>query len=272
MTKNATPIAPVVSLIEAPRDTPLVAPEEAKAGEKTTNADRALSALAVSQGLTETLHKRAEEAKARQEALIAINEATAHYFTVKADNEGNEFAGQVATTAVEEAAGTVARAYADAVMSDLLTRKEARQRLGQSFGFKVSDKTGKPTSQPLEPGNTIAKRVSSVTIAIDYMLTGELPDKGGDNLPLVGQTALEEILSDYLTGDITVRAASERIESAIREARVNIPLELNVDKLLTLAGKIQTTSDAIASDETLQEAYAILLETIASIPFPAKAG
>lgn len=267
MAKNDTQTA--LASIAPKAETPLVAPETVTAGTETTPSDKAglFHSLAVSNAFAATLSDRAEEAKRRSLHLAETQEAIANYYetvTAQSDNSAN---GLTARDAIETATSRISLAFAHAIQADAMTRQEARRKLGEAFGFKPSNTTGKPTSTPNEPGNTIAKRVSSVTIAVEYVHTGKLPDKGGDSLPLVGQDKLAEILAEYFDGTITVRAASERVEAAIREARTTVPLELNVEKLVSLAGKIQTAFESIAGDEALREAYAVLFETIAAIPF-----
>jgi hypothetical protein len=227
----------------APSVSPLVKPETVKGG----------MAKAITDNLT-----------ARANFQQACSAAIAEYFATVEENAADERAGMDAAMNVEKATQHVARTFADAILAGALQRAEARRRLGAAFGFKVSPTTGKQTSTPCEPGNTIAKRVSSVTIAAEYAITGVLPDKGGDNLPLVGRDEINEILADFFTDDepITVRAASERIEKAIRDAKETIPLELSPDKINKLAGKIETAAPHIPGNAELVEQYRVLVAVI----------
>lgn len=267
---NTVSPAPAITTVAPAAEKPLVKPSEAKGGDESGPAAIAALNLQLSSGVAARISERAERAK--ELAIHATNtkQAIADYFATLADHEANIIGAKAFEDAKETATANVSRAFADAILADAMTRVEARQKLGEAFGFAVSTSTGKPTSKPMEPGNTIAKRVSSVTIACEYALTGELPEKGGDSLPSVGQEKVAEILSDYWNGNITVRAASERIEAAIKEARVTIPLEMDAEKLIKLAGKIQTASEAIGNDPALSEAYVILLETIAALPLSAE--
>lgn len=222
--------------------------------------------------------KAENESKASREARIAsileskaasvsamgdIKRTIADYFAAKEDTAVQEAMGQEAASTVERAADTVADVVCNAVLAGLIDRKTARRKLGEGFGFKESPKTGKPTSTPNEPGNTIAKRIASVSIALEYAETGTLPDKGGDSLPIIGQDKCREELADFLAGAITVRQASERIEKAIRDNRVTVPFELDPAKILALASKIEGIGEM---DETLQEAYAVLQVAIMGLP------
>lgn len=222
--------------------------------------------------------KAENESKASREAKIAaileskaasvsamgdIKRAIADYYAAKEDTAVQEAMGQEAASTVERAADTVADVVCNAVLAGLIDRKTARRKLGEGFGFKESPKTGKPTSTPNEPGNTIAKRIASVSIALEYAETGTLPDKGGDSLPIIGQDKCREELEDFLAGAITVRQASERIEKAIRENRVTVPFELDPAKLLALASKIEGIGEL---SEELQDAYAILQAAIMALP------
>lgn len=250
-----------------PANSPLVEPASVSGGTELSPAEKALSNLAISKGLTEVINRNAEADTVRLAHKALVADSLADYWLTVDLQKSNTANGKSAADAIETATSNVSKALADAVLANALTRKEARGTMGQAFGFEPSKTTGKPTSKPMEPGNTIAKRVSSVTIAAEYALTGILPDKGGDSLPLVGQLTIADLLADYFGGFITVRAASERIEQAIKDARETVPLELNVNKLLSLAGKIETARDAIAEDESLKEAYGILMQVIASVPF-----
>lgn len=265
MPKNVETTIQTATVIE-PSKTPLVKPEEVNSGQVAAS-EKALSGLAVSAGLTAIINRKAEEANNRLLHKAAINEAVTEYWQTVEAGKADAEAGKQAAVLIENATGKISHALAEAILAEALDRKAARAFMGQTFGFEVSDKSGKPTSKPLEPGNTISKRVSSVTIAAEYAMTGQLPDKGGDSLPLVGQDQIADLLSDYFDGNLSVRAASERIEQAIKDARISIPLEMNPEKLLSLVGKIQNASEAIAKNETLKEVYAALLQTVASIPF-----
>lgn len=218
------------------------------------------------------------ESKASREAKIAaileskaasvsamgdIKRAIADYYAAKEATAAQEAMGQEAASTVERASDNVADVVCNAVLAGLIDRKTARRKLGEGFGFKESPKTGKPTSTPNEPGNTIAKRIASVSIALEYAETGTLPDKGGDSLPIIGQDKCRAELADFLAGAITVRQASERIEKAIRDNRVTVPFELDPAKLLTLASKIEGIGEL---SEELQEAYAILQAAIMALP------
>ncbi len=222
--------------------------------------------------------KAENESKASREAKIAaileskaasvsamgdIKRAIAEYYQAEADTAEQAEQGLAARSAVERASDNVADVVCNAVLAGLIDRKTARRKLGEGFGFKESPKTGKPTSTPNEPGNTIAKRIASVSIALEYAETGTLPDKGGDSLPIIGQDRCRAELEDFLAGAITVRQASERIEKAIRDNRVTVPFELDPAKLLALASKIEGIGEM---DETLQEAYAILQAAIMGLP------
>lgn len=218
--------------------------------------------------------ERAIEAAKAANSQSAIKAAVADYKALEASLEADKAKGEAVTAKLETAAAVVSRALADAVMVGTINRKGARQAMGEAFGFTLSDTTGKPTSKPNEPGNTIAKRVSSVTIAAEYVLTGQLPDKGGDSLPLVDFAVLQDIYNEYAGGHITVRAASERFEKAISAAKISVPLEMDAEKLRKLAGKIQSAGAAIAASDNpdLVEAYQLLVETVMSIPFAAGEG
>lgn len=224
------------------------------------------------------------ESKASREAKIAaileskaaavsamgdIKRAIADYYAAKEDTAEQAEQGLVARNAVERASDNVADVVCNAVLAGIIDRKTARRKLGEGFGFKESPKTGKPTSTPNEPGNTIAKRIASVSIALEYAETGTLPDKGGDSLPIIGQARCMDELQDFLAGAITVRQASERIEKAIRDCRVTVPFELDPAKILALAGKIEAIGEM---DEVLQEAYAILQVAIMSLPDTVEVG
>lgn len=268
MTNSVKNIEPAVKNIEPASQTPLVAPSEAQVGEPTDNQGKAdLASLVAESALSRTISDRAQEAIERNTHLSNVKSAIAVYYETQEAQSKNVANGETAEKELENATALVSRAFADAIMAKALDRKTARQKLGEAFGFAVSETTGKPTSKPLEPGNTISKRVSSVTIALEYVMTGELPDKGGDSLPTVGRDKLETALADYWDGGITVRAASERIEAEIREARVTVPMELDHKKIEALAGKILTASEAIATNPSLKEAYAVLVETILAVPF-----
>lgn len=252
-----------------PSNQPLVKPVEVTVGQRSGSIEKAAINNAISAGLMAKLSERAEADKTRLIHQSACAAAIADYYKAMSDTEAGIVAGEKAKGTIEEATGIVSRAFADAVLADAFDRVTVRRKLGEAFGFELSKQSGKPTSKPVEPGNTIAKRVSSVTIAAEYAMTGQLPDKGGDNLPLVGQPEVQDMLSDYFSGIITVRAASERIEKAIKDAKINLPTELSADKLLKLAGKIETASKAIVMiDDELREAYATLFAIIAAIPFP----
>lgn len=222
--------------------------------------------------------KAENESKASREAKIAaileskaasvsamgdIKRAIADYYAEQERLAADTEAGQYAANGIERAADNVADVVCNAVLAGLIDRKTMRRKLGEGFGFKESPKTGKPTSTPNEPGNTIAKRIASVSIALEYAETGTLPDKGGDSLPIIGQDKCRAELEDFLAGAITVRQASERIEKAIRDNRVTVPFELDPAKLLALASKIEAIGEM---DETLQEAYAILQAAIMGLP------
>lgn len=265
---NVSNLSSVANIID-PSNTPLVKPETVSGGTKGNKGNTATdNASALNAWAAKALEKNSESLAAKAVMKAAYNTAVADYYKTLEEAEEALKGGVDAGDKVEDAKQSVARALADAVLSNVFDRSEARNQLGVSFGFEVSDKTGKVTSKPVEPGNTIAKRVSSVTIAAEYAMTGQLPDRGGESLPLVGQEELQELLSDYFDGVISVRAASERIEKAIRDARVSVPLEMDADKVLRLAGKIETASNAIASNPELQEAYTALFQIVASIPFP----
>lgn len=263
--KNINSPAPVSKIDKA--NTPLVKPEEVKGGTETTALEKAMLNTQVSEGLAHALSARAEEAKSRLLHQSECAAAIADYYSVIAATENDTLKGQTAQERIDEATGKVSKAFADAILAQAYDRSTARRKLGEAFGFKVSEKTGKPTSAPAEPGNTISKRISSVTIAAEYAMTGILPERGGDSLPLVGQERLQEELADYFDGHISVRAASERIEKAIKDARETLPLEMSPDKILKLAGKIETAAGQIAVSAELREAYAALFAVIASVPF-----
>jgi len=163
---------------------------------------------------------------AQQEARADIKLAVADYYATVEGQLYNEDAGREAKVAIEKAADSVAEVTAKAVIEGHITRKDMRRIMGESFGFKLSDKTGKATSTPKEPGNTLSKRISSVSIALEYVATGTLPDNGGESLPLVGQERLALELEDFTAGYINVRGASERIEKAIKDCRETLPLHL----------------------------------------------
>lgn len=273
MLKNSNNLGPAMAsdLTEhvAPSDKPLVEPGTVVVGDKTKPAELATIKANLSVGLVQGLSMKAEADKVRLIHQAEVAKAVGEYYkTVEETGPANE-AGEGARARIEEATAKVSKAFADAILAGAYDRSKARHKLGESFGFKVSEKTKKPTSAPMEPGNSIAKRVASVTIAAEYAMSGELPDRGGDNLPLLGQEKVQELLADYFAGELTVRAASERIETAIREARVNLPLELSTEKLEKLAGKIETASAAIARDPALRDSYVVLFQAIAAIPFEA---
>jgi len=249
-----------------PSNEALVKPETVSGGEGSPSSSDTAKAWH-----EQALSSRAQETVIRSQHMAAVNSAFAEYDEAVALQEKNVAAGQTAKTVIETATSNISRAMADAVTAGVFGRKEARHKLGEKFGFEPSKTTGKATSRPCEPGNTIAKRVSSVTIALEYAMTGQLPDNGGKNLPLIGPDKAAELLEEYVSGEITVRAASERIEAAIREAKVSVPLEMNADKLLSLAGKIAGAAVAIADDAELAIAYRELFLSIASIPFPTDA-
>lgn len=257
----------VADNIISPANTPLVKPEDVSAGKPSDNADKALNNVIVSESLKEAVSKHAQSEQSRllhqSECALAI----ANYYKALDETSADATAGFKAKEKLEAATADISSAFADAILAKAYDRKEVRRKLGEAFGFVESPKTGKPTSKPNEPGNTIAKRVSSVTIAAEYATTGMLPDKGGDSLPLLGRDKVEEILSDFFDRSITVRAASERLEQALRDVKETIPLELSADRLTAFAGKIQTASEAIAKDPALREAYATIFTVIASIPF-----
>lgn len=251
-----------VTLVDT-ANSPLVKPTEVH-GANTASEGRTTQDWAA-----RALEANSESLAAKAVVKSRCAAAVSNYFEAVEATTNDTTLGHQAEAVVEEAKQDVARAYCDAILQNVYSRSDMRAQLGADFGFEMSPKTLKPTSKPLEPGNTIAKRVASVSIAAEYAISGELPDRGGDSLPLVGQYELEELLSDYFSGEITVRAASERIEKAIRDARVSTPLEMDADKIIRLAGKIETASTAIAKNLSLREAYTALFQVIASIPFPA---
>lgn len=250
-------------------NSPLVKPENAKGGTKANKGSTATeNAVHLNAWAAKALEANSESLAAKAIVKAQCAEAVAEYYKAVEDTSQDTKSGLDAAEVVEDAKQNVARAFASAILANVFDRSEARNQLGTSFGFEVSPKTGKPTSKPVEPGNTIAKRVSSVTIAAEYAMTGQLPDRGGESLPLVGQNEVADLLSDYFDGSITVRAASERIEKAIRDARVSIPLEMDAEKVIRLAGKIETAANTIANDPELRAAYVALFQIVASIPFP----
>lgn len=259
---------PALSTIE-PDNSPLVKPSEVSGGDKPDAAEKALTQLRISDGLAAILERNNNADAVRLIHRDMIAQSIAGYWTAIDETKAHSDNWEGAKVVIETATATVSHKLADAILANALTRKEARQTMGATFGFELSKTTGKPTSKPSEPGNTIAKRVSSVTIAAEFAMTGELPDKGGDSLGLVGQERMQEILADYFAGELTVRSTSERIEQAIKDARVSIPLEMNADKLLALAGKIESAKEKIVTetDPALREAYAVLLQVIAELPF-----
>ncbi len=256
-----------------PSQQPLVAPASVKGGKSGNQAENAQQtatdkANALNAWAAKALEQNSESLAAKAVMKAECSAAIAAYYEAVKETEKKALDGAEAVEVVEAAKQGVARAYADAILANVFDRTEVRSQLGQAFGFEASKTTGKPTSKPVEPGNTIAKRVSSVTIAAEYAMTGQLPDRGGESLPLVGQDKVRDELEAYFAGEITVRAASERIEAAIRNAKVSVPLEMDADKVLRLAGKIQTASEKIAGNSDLAEAYKALFQIIASIPFP----
>lgn len=250
-----------------PSNAPLVPAHEVQGGAKPDNSSKAALFALSSQALVTGLSNRAIEAQARLEAQAAIDSAASEYYAVLAETQSASESGYQAAVKVDAATANISRATANAVMGGHMSRKEARAYMGKLFGFKESDKTGKATSTPLEPGNTIAKRVSSLAIAHEYYTTGTLPDKGGDGLLPVPAASIEAVITEYEGGHITVRAASERLEGLIRDNRVTVPTELNPDKLLDLAGKIASAADKIATCPSLYAAYVELTAQIAAIPF-----
>lgn len=252
-----------------PSNSPLVAPADAKGGTKGSKGKTADErSLALNAWAVKALEANSESLAVKAVMKAKCQTAVAGYYKVLEETSKDAEKGLEVAEVIEEAKQGVARAFADAILANVFDRSEARSQLGAAFGYEVSDKTGKPTSKPVEPGNTIAKRISSVTIAAEYAMTGVLPDRGGESLPIVGQEKVQELLEDYFSGDISVRAASERIEKAIRDERVSTPLEMDADKIIRLAGKIQTASEAIAGNSELREAYTALFQIVASIPFP----
>jgi hypothetical protein len=265
---NNANLAPKLVHIEA-SNTPLVAPKDVKGGKAGNKGDTANEkAAALNAWAVKALEKNSESLAVKAVMKAACQTAVADYYKAVEETSSDAAKGLEVAEVVEEAKSNVARAFADAILANVFDRSEARSQLGTAFGFEVSDKTGKPTSKPVEPGNTIAKRISSVTIAAEYAMSGQLPDRGGESLPIVGQEKVQELLEDYFSGDISVRAASERIEKAIRDERVSTPLEMDADKIIRLAGKIQTASEKIAGNSELREAYTALFQIVASIPFP----
>lgn len=264
----------------APHNAPAIDPATVNGGAKPDNASRANDMAVTSaaleskatnvllQAVATGISDRAKADAARLSAMARIDAAVGEYFATVEAQQANEKAGYEAAVAIDNSTAAISRELADTVMAGIMSRKEARAYMGKRFGFKESEKTGKATSTPLEPGNSIAKRVSSLAICHEYVTTGTLPDKGGDSLALVPVNALETVITDYERGAITVRAASEQIERLIRDNRENIPLEMNPDKIRALSGKIATARDAIAKCPSLFAAYAELALEIAAIPFP----
>lgn len=264
----------------ASHNSPAIDPQAVNGGAKPDNAtkaaDMAVTSAALESKATNVLLQavatgisdRAKADAARLSAMARIDAAVGEYFATVEAQQANEKAGYEAAVAIDNSTAAISRELADTVMAGIMSRKEARAYMGKRFGFKESEKTGKATSTPLEPGNSIAKRVSSLAICHEYVTTGTLPDKGGDSLALVPVNALETVITDYERGAITVRAASEQIERLIRDNRENIPLEMNPDKIRALSGKIATARDAIAKCPSLFAAYAELALEIAAIPFP----
>lgn len=259
-----------INVIAPATEIPLVAPEAVKAGDKPsakTKAEMRRNAANAASSFAALLQGKSQEDKARVLAEAECNAAVAEYFEAVDASKETASDWQGANAKIEQAAAHVSRAFADAILAGAFDRSTARRKLGEKFGFEVSPTTGKQTSKPSEPGNTIAKRVSSVTIAAEYALTGILPDRGGDSLATLGQDKVAELLADYFEAPegaepITVRAASQRIEEAIREARETVPLELSPDKIKSLAGKIETASEAIRNNPELVEQYTALLNVL----------
>lgn len=266
---NAGNIGPVMATHE-PANSPAVKPSDVKGGVKPSAATKAQLNREVAKatnGLASALSARSQEDKARLMYEAECSQAVAEYFHAVDASKETSSDWQAATKDIEQAANHVARAFADAILGGAFDRSTARRKLGEKFGFELSPTTGKQTSKPSEPGNTIAKRVSAVTIAAEYALNGILPDRGGDNLPSLGREKVEEILADFFREEepITVRAASERLETALREARETVPLEMSPDKINSLAGKIETAAEAIRENTELTEQYSTLLQVIGRI-------
>ena len=83
----------------------------------------------------------------------------------------------------------------------------------------------------------------------------------------MGQQEIADLLADFFDPEapITVRAASERIEKAIREAKETLPMELNADKVVSFAGKVANASNAIAGNDELSKAYSALAGTVLNV-------
>lgn len=250
-----------------PANAPLVPAHEVHGGVKPDNTSKAHLFALSSQALVTGLSNRAIEAQARLEAQAAIDAAASDYFATVAEMQEASASGALAAERISGETAKISRATANAVMGGHMSRKEARSYMGKLFGFQKSKTSDKFTSTPLEPGNTIAKRVSSLAIAREYLTTGTLPEKGGEGLLPVPAASIEAVIEEYEGGHITVRAASERLEGLIREHRVAVPTELNPDKLLDLAGKIANAADQIATCPALYAAYVELTAQIAAIPF-----
>lgn len=250
-----------------PANAPLIPASDVQGGAKPDNTSKAALFALSSQALVTGLSNRAIEAQERLSAQSRIDAAVSEYYYTLSETQEAHDSGVQAAAKVEQKTAAISRELANSVMAGHMTRKEARAYMGKAFGFKESEKTGKPTSTPLEPGNSIAKRVSSLAIAHEYLTTGTLPDKGGEGLLPVPTDKIEAVITEFEGGYITVRAASEQLETLIRDNRVTVPLEMNADKLLDLAGKIATAASAIAADKALYLAYVELTAQIAAIPF-----
>lgn len=269
MSQKSKNVAPALEMHNT-ATSPLVKPEQVEAGAKPDEKSKAELNRNVStsmNSLASLLSEKAAEDKARLLAEAECNAAVAEYFEAVDASKDTQADWQGANAKIEQAAAHVSRAFADAILAGAFDRSTARRKLGEKFGFEVSPTTGKQTSKPSEPGNTIAKRVSSVTIAAEYAMTGILPDRGGDSLATLGQEKVAELLKDYFEAPegaepITVRAASQRIEEAIREARETVPLELSPDKIKSLAGKIETAAEKIKADPELVAQYTALLNVL----------
>ncbi len=250
-----------------PSNSPLVKPADVKAGKPSDKGKVAQENTIAKSALVLSLSARAEADRIRLEAQAECSKAISEYFEVTDASLVAADDWQSHQTKIETATQHVARAFADGILNNAFDRSTARHKLGEAFGFEPSKaKAGKFTSKPVEPGNSIAKRVSAVTIAAEYAATGELPDRGGDNLPLLGQDAINAILADFFSEDeserITVRAASERLEKALRDVKETLPFELNADKINAFAGKIETASTTIMSHPELQSEYSLLFQVL----------
>jgi len=161
-------------------------------------------------------------------------------------------------TQADEMANNGAVALFQMQTGGLVTKEETSAALGQVFGFKVSEKTGKVSKTPAGQGEVIRKRVVRAVQTFDYINGGECPTflEGADIADVQG------VWGEFEAGNISIFTAYDSL-GKLKE-REPVPAAFNaktMEKVLAEMAK-DGFSAKIAADPELRVIYAAMADIL----------